>query len=209
MEHITFKAIRLYALGALDALDQANVPQAQVELHQILEICTPKNDANHPNLGRILLSPDEIYHRVQELGHQISIDHPDGVHLVGILHASKKFVSDLARHITPPCSHGFVDLTRPDGMVTITKSTILCDTICDTGATLLEAISRFPNAKICVLINKEPTETEMKPIPDYRGFDCAAKHYPVGYGLDHNQAFRKLSFIVDYLNPTKLRSRKD
>lgn len=167
-------------------------------------------DANHPNLGKILLSPDEIYHIVQALGHRISVDHPDGVHLVGILQASKKFVSDLARHITAPCTVEFIDSTCIEDIeqVVFSNPVVLCDTIRDSGATLLKIRKWFVQpTQICALIDKEPTEK--KPILDYIGFTCAEQHYPVGYGLDHDQAFRNLSYIVNYDNPTKLRSRKE
>ena len=197
-------AISLEAGLALAALNRANVPDAQVSLNAILKLCV-STDANYPNLGKVLLSPDEIYHKVQALGQQISRDHPDGVHLVGILHASARFVADLARHITPTCSVEFIEIGTEDIEHRVFSSpVILCDTIRDSGTTLSKIRKRLVQpTQICVLLEKDFNRRN----PDYFGTIIDHDLYPVGYGLDHNQAFRSLSYIVEYKNPTHLRSR--
>ena len=179
----------LLAHAALTALTEANVPLAESCLYKIL--------ANDSRLGKVILSPDEIHCRVQELGQKIARDYPNGVHLVGILTAARRFTSDLASHITPPPE---VDFLTPGKTLDFILEqhkiqVILCDTVHDTGKTLTEAKFHFPLARKCVLLEKDFAN---RPRPDYFAAICPQNKFVVGYGLDYQQAFRHFSYIVEF-----------
>src|SRR2546425_12285775 len=47
----------------------------------------------------VLISADDIQHRVRAIAQEIHRDHPDGVHLVCVLKGAFVFLSDLARQL--------------------------------------------------------------------------------------------------------------
>ena len=186
--------VHTHTLAALSALDHANVPTAQTHLEKILRLTLPESYDVH--LGKILLSPEQIYSRVADLGLRISRAHPEGVHLVGILEAGRRFTTDLVKHISPPPSVEFIYSSGSPS--TSPKPIILCDTIHDSGATLSRIKHRISTpVETCVLVEK----VFDRPRPDYIGALCPKDLFVVGYGLDHNSAFRNLSYILEYKNP--------
>ena len=62
-----------------------------------------------PAIGEILVQPDELQHRVRELGAEISRDYAGTrLLLVGVLKGAVFFLSDLMRYIEIPCEVDFM-----------------------------------------------------------------------------------------------------
>ena len=81
-----------------------------------------------PNLGEILVQPDELAHRVRELAEEISKDYAGrDVLLIGVLKGAVFFLADLMREITCPCEVDFMAIssygsaTQSSGVVRILK----------------------------------------------------------------------------------------
>ena len=134
--------------------------------------------------------------------------------LIGVLNGVFIFLSDLVREISIPLKIDFIRLASygskniSSGKITLTKdielsikgkSVIIVEDIIDTGLTLSYLIrhvkERKPESvKICTLINKlERREKEIG--IDYWGFEIK-EGFVVGYGLDYNEKFRYLPYIL-------------
>ena len=81
-----------------------------------------------PAIGEILVQADDLQHRVQELGFEISSDYEGrNLVLVGVLKGAVFFLSDLMRHIEIPCEVDFMAVasygsaTDSSGVVRILK----------------------------------------------------------------------------------------
>ena len=62
-----------------------------------------------PNVGEILVQPDELAHRVSELAEQISEDYAGkDVLLIGVLKGAVFFLADLMRKIDVDCEVDFM-----------------------------------------------------------------------------------------------------
>jgi len=165
-------------------------------------------------LAEILLTPEDIARRVQELGAEITRDY-QGKELVviGILKGALPFMADLIRQIKVPLRYDLMavssygDSTRTSGAVQILKDiemgledqhVLVVEDIIDTGLTLKYLVSnlqaRCPaSLKICTLLDK-PSRREVDIHPDYNGF-VIPDHFVVGYGLDYAERFRELPMI--------------
>src|SRR5437763_15106165 len=82
-----------------------------------------------PEIGEILVQPDELRRKVEELGVRISADYADrDLLLVGVLKGAVFFLSDLMREITVPCEVDFMAVasygsaTDSSGVVRILKA---------------------------------------------------------------------------------------
>src|ERR687885_635838 len=80
------------------------------------------------SIGEILVQPDELSHRVRELGAEISRDYAGrDLLLVGVLKGAVFFLADLMRHIDVPCEVDFMAVasygaaTEASGVVGILK----------------------------------------------------------------------------------------
>lgn len=156
------------------------------------------------------VSQNKIKKRIKELGKQISIDYPDGLHIIAILKGSVIFLADLVREITVPITYSFITASsygvsmESSGKVQYTlgidpvdkeKDILLLDDIADTGLTLnviTEVLSEY-NLKICVLLNKL-SRRQVNINIDYIGFEIPDE-FVVGYGLDYGEKFRQLPYI--------------
>ncbi len=166
-------------------------------------------------IDRILLSEDEIFHRVQQLGRQISDDYKDQeLLIVCVLKGAVIFVSDLLRNIDVPVELDFVQLssygdgTESSGSVSLVQSlnmdiqgrnVLIVDDILDSGLTLeylMENLqSKRPQSlKICVLLNKDKARNANVKA-DYVGFHIPDE-FVIGYGLDCAGKYRGLRFIA-------------
>ena len=168
------------------------------------------------DIESVLLSPETIRARVQELGAEISRDYADvgrDVVLVCILKGAVVFFSDLARAMTIPLQMEFMGISsygnaaRTSGIVRITKDldmsimdkhVIIAEDIMDSGLTLTHLTrllsSRNPaSMKICCLLDK-PERRECEITPDYCGFVIPNK-FVVGYGLDYAGVYRNLPYV--------------
>jgi len=169
----------------------------------------------HPDGEKILLAENEIKTRVAELGSCISRDYAGKeILVVGILKGAIVFLTDLIRSITIPAYLDFVAVssygssTSSSGVVRILKDldqsiedrhVLIVEDIVDTGLTLNYLVenlkSRRPaSLKICALLDK-PSRRIIPVEVHYCGFSVPDE-FLVGYGLDYNECYRNLPYIM-------------
>ncbi|WP_291323800.1 hypoxanthine phosphoribosyltransferase [Desulfonatronospira sp.] len=163
---------------------------------------------------REIYTPDQIAHRVQEIGRDISRRYA-GEKLLGvcILKGAFIFFADLIRNLDLDLDIDFVrlssyaDQTTSSGEVVITgdleydvrdKNILVVEDIVDTGLSLyyFKDILRSRGAgsiEICALIDKHERR-QVQVNVDYCGFRVQ-EGFLVGYGLDMSQKFRNLPGI--------------
>tara|TARA_B100000945_G_C20320026_1_gene567180 strand:- start:293 stop:838 length:546 start_codon:yes stop_codon:yes gene_type:complete len=161
---------------------------------------------------KVLISREEIDHRVEQLGSEISQDYQGReIHLVGVLNGAFMFLADLARHLTIPCQICFMqassykDQQVSTGKVTLMhnldlsgKNVLIVEDIFDTGLTLKHIredlnMQKPASMEICALLNKKiPDKVDID--VKYIGFEIEDR-FVVGYGLDHAEKYRELPHI--------------
>ncbi|MFW6256986.1 MAG: hypoxanthine phosphoribosyltransferase [Bacillota bacterium] len=173
---------------------------------------------NKENLGKIVLTEDEIQERIKALATRINNDYQDkNPILVSILKSSVYFLADLTRQLTIPLNIDFLGIERfatadKKGQIHIEKNLelniserhiLIIDAIINTGLThsyLLKHLKpRHPaSLAICTLI--ENTEKRLVNLPiEYQGFQFEKTDiFVVGYGLDYKENYRHLPYIVEY-----------
>ena len=168
-----------------------------------------------PDNPRCLIPEERLRSRVSELSKEIEEHYLDKEPVVAIcvLKGSFVFFADLIRGIDLPMSCDFLGVSsygnRPkaSGEVKITldlsqsiagKHVLLVEDVIDSGTTLqfmmqtLEA--RKPaSLKVCSLFSKPHTLRSPYEI-DFVGFQIGDE-YVVGYGIDHQERYRGLSYI--------------
>src|SRR5438128_7557889 len=167
-------------------------------------------------LGTVLITEEEIRHRIAEMGRQISKDYAGRtVTLVGILKGSFIFLADLIRAISPeiPVEVDFMsvssygDATTTSGTVHIEKDLgisidgkdiIIVEDIVDSGLTLLHVYNILSargarSLSVATLLEKPGKSRFDRPL-DYVGFKIPNK-FVVGFGLDYAQRYRNLPDI--------------
>ncbi|HEU4658787.1 MAG TPA: hypoxanthine phosphoribosyltransferase [Capillimicrobium sp.] len=167
------------------------------------------------HIGEILVQPDALRRRVQELGAQISADY-EGRNplLIGVLKGAIFFLSDLMREITVPCTVDFMAIssygssTQSSGVVRILKDldapiegrhVLVVEDIVDSGLTLQYLMrnlgARGPaSLEVCALLTK-PERRKVELAPRYLGFEIPDK-FVIGYGLDHAERYRNLPYVA-------------
>ncbi len=169
----------------------------------------------HPDGERILLSEETIRARVAELGAEISRDYAGKELLaVSILKGAAIFLADLVRCITVPAFFDFVAISsygssaKSSGAVRILKDldcniggrhVLIVEDIVDSGLTLnylADSLNfRDPaSLRICTLLDK-PSRREVPVNIHYNGF-VIPDEFVVGYGLDYNERYRNLPYIM-------------
>lgn len=171
----------------------------------------------HPmrqDLDEVLLSEEQIRHRLDELATEIQHDYTDkDLTVVGILTGSMIFIADLVRRLPMQLRLDYIGAssyhgeTRSTGELIITKAlkldvrgrdVLVVDDILDTGLTLVkirEMLRKFEprSVKFCTLLEKD--------VPHFENFqaDYVAFHIPnkfvVGYGLDYQERYRNLPYV--------------
>ena len=167
------------------------------------------------SLPVVLISEEEIQHRVAALAEQISRDYGDDdeLVLVGVLKGSFIFLADLSRRLTIPRTIEFIAVSsygsgsKSTGAVRLVmdvrgniedKHVLIVEDIVDTGHTLKYLIGmleshRPASVKTCALVRKaERAEVDVS--VDYLGFDIGDE-WVVGYGLDYAEQNRTLPYI--------------
>ena len=163
----------------------------------------------------IIITQDEISQRVKELAEQISTDHifnSDNVLppvLICVLNGAFHFFSDLTRMMSIDCEVDFIRLKSYEGQDNsggITrikdleldlkgKRVYIVDDICDSGATMLEALfmvnSRMASEVKVVTLLKRKNGVGMT---DFHGFEIGDE-WVLGYGLDDYGLKRNLQDI--------------
>ena len=168
-----------------------------------------------PVIGEILVQPDDLRRRVQELGEQITRDYEGrDLLLVGVLKGAIFFLADLMRHIEVPCDLDFMAVssygsaTDSSGVVRILKDldrpiegldVLIVEDIVDSGLTLQYLLrnlgARNPaSLEVCALLTK-PDRRKVELEPRYVGFPIPDK-FAIGYGLDHAERYRNLPYVA-------------
>jgi len=162
----------------------------------------------------LLITHEEIQNRVLELAQQISVDHVQSNNtlppvMICLLNGSIHFFSDLTRYMSINCEIDFLRLKSYEGQdnsggVICTKEleldlkgkrVYIVDDICDSGATILEALfkvnSQMPaDVKVITLLRRGGSVD----MTDYCGFTIGGQ-FVVGYGLDDYGIKRELPDI--------------
>jgi hypoxanthine phosphoribosyltransferase len=168
-----------------------------------------------PNIGEVLVQPDELERRVRELGAEISRDYAGrNPLLVGVLKGAVFFLSDLMREIDVPCEVDFMAVasygssTDSSGVVRILKDldasiegrdVLIVEDIVDSGLTLQYLLrnlgAREPaSLEVCALLTK-PERRKVELPTRYVGFEIP-NQFAIGYGLDHAEHYRNLPFVA-------------
>jgi hypoxanthine phosphoribosyltransferase len=166
-------------------------------------------------IGEILVQPDELQHRVRELGAEITRDYAGRQPLlVCVLKGAVFFLSDLMRAIDLPCEVDFMAVasygsaTQSSGVVRILKDldavidgrdVIIVEDIVDSGLTLQYLLrnlkARSPGSlAVCALLTK-PERLEVDLEPRYVGFEIPNR-FAIGYGLDLEERYRNLPYVA-------------
>lgn len=168
-----------------------------------------------PDIGRIILSSDQIRAKVDEIGQAISRDYSGrNPLLVGVLKGVLVFMADLLRAITIPVEVDFMAVSnyspeaRASGIVRLEKDleeplegrhVIFVEDVIDTGLTLSYLLrslrERNPTSlEICTLFNRPHHRLIDIPLK-YKGFDLPER-FVIGYGLDYREKYRNLPFVA-------------
>jgi hypoxanthine phosphoribosyltransferase len=170
----------------------------------------------HPDLARILISPEAIQQRIKELAEQLARDYADvdRLYLIGILKGAFIFLADLARQLTLPHLVDFMAVSSYGQTATTSGAVrlvmdlrapvegqhlVIVEDIVDTGHTLNYLYHTLQGRKpaslrTCVLVRKK-RESLAVPI-NYLGFEIPDV-WVVGYGLDYAETYRTLPFIAE------------
>ena len=165
-----------------------------------------------------LISAADLQARVRSLAGEIRRDHPDGVHLIGVLKGSFIFLSDLARAIAEGsdgknvtmdfiAASSYGSSSNSSGQVQLLKDldspiqgedVVVVEDIIDTGLTLtyLHSIlrARKPRHLRTACLLSKPSRRKVDVDVEYVGF-AIEDRFVVGYGLDYAEAYRALPFI--------------
>jgi hypoxanthine phosphoribosyltransferase len=169
----------------------------------------------NPEIGEILVQPDDLRRKVADLGAAISRDY-DGrdLLLVGVLKGAIFFLADLMREISIPCELDFMAVasygsaTDSSGVVRILKDldapiegrhVLIVEDIVDSGLTLQYLLrnlrARAPaSVEVCALLTK-PERRKIELEARYVGFEIPNR-FAIGYGLDHDERYRNLPFVA-------------
>jgi hypoxanthine phosphoribosyltransferase len=167
------------------------------------------------DVARVLFTAKDIRHRVGQLGREITRDYAGrSPILISILKGGAVFLADLVRGIDLPLRLDFMSISPYEGegertgVVRIVKDldediggqdVLICEDIIDTGLTLTYLMStlrrRGPRSvELCTLLDKSARRIVPLDIR-YVGFDCPDR-FVVGYGLDHQEKYRNLPYIL-------------
>jgi hypoxanthine phosphoribosyltransferase len=168
-------------------------------------------------VSNIIVSAEEIEHRISELARQIDEDYSgaEQLLLIGILRGAFVFMADLTRRIQTPHVVDFMALTSYKKNVSSGEVRILMDLresirgqhilivedIVDSGGTLNHLYhtiqEREPaSLRACVLVRKKREQDHLHIPVSYVGFDIPDV-WVVGYGLDYDNQYRTLPYIAE------------
>ena len=166
-------------------------------------------------IGDVLVPAEDLQRRVAELGAELSRDYEGRTPLlVAILKGAVPFLADLMRNLTIDCELDFMAVssygssTDSSGVVRILKDldapigdrdVIIVEDIIDSGLTLHYLLrnlrARQPRSvEVCALLTKPERRRVDLPIR-YVGFEIPNR-FAVGYGLDHGERYRNLSYVA-------------
>src|SRR3954454_7105134 len=152
------------------------------------------------SIGEILVQPDELQHRIRQLGEEISRDYAGHeLLLIGVLKGAVFFLADLMRQIDVPCEVDFMAVssygssTDSSGVVRILKDldaplegrdVLIVEDIVDSGLTLQYLMRTLETRKpgsleVCALLTK-PERRKTEADARYVGFEIPDK-FAIGY----------------------------
>ncbi len=168
-----------------------------------------------PAIERVLFTEEQIARRIQEVAAEITGRYRGRtLKLIGVLKGSVFFLTALARHIQIPVKIDFLGISSfsnksgAPGVVRIAKDlddsienedVLLVEDIVDTGLTLrylLQTLSsRGPNSlAVCTFLDRNSRRLVQLPV-EFRCFEIPDR-FVIGFGLDHNQLYRNLSYVA-------------
>ena len=161
-----------------------------------------------------LIPADIIQTRVREIADEIRRDHPNGVHLVGVLKGAFVFMSDLSRAVGGDVSIDFMALSSygvaatSSGQVRLLKDldtsiegrdVVIVEDIVDTGLTLTylqdTLRTRGPRTLRTACLLSKPSRRKVDVAVEYVGFTIEDR-FVVGYGLDFAERYRNLPYVA-------------
>jgi hypoxanthine phosphoribosyltransferase len=172
---------------------------------------------------KIIIKEEQLKKRIKKLADEISNDYKDkNPVLVGILKGSFIFMADLTRQLKMPHQIDFISVAsygsgkQASGVVKWLKDlsiniegkhVIIVEDIIDSGLTLNyirnNLLTRNPKSlKIVTLLNKKKKRKIKIPLK-YVGFSIPDE-FVVGYGLDYDEKYRNLPYIVQLMDSTSL-----
>jgi hypoxanthine phosphoribosyltransferase len=173
------------------------------------------------DIDRVLVTRNQIAHRINQLAQQIVADHSTDkgtaeITLLPILTGGMVFCADLMRQMPVRMRIGLMTVSSYPGKSTQTQGSnvvgdpvkigdiqnrhiLIVDDILDSGGTLRLVVPRLrelgpASVKACVLLRKDRPSARDTPV-DYIGFDIPDE-FVVGYGLDYDDYYRNLPDIV-------------
>ena len=167
------------------------------------------------DLESVLLTQDQIAHRLDELAEQIDRDYAGkDLLLVGVLKGAVMVMADLARRLHHQVEMDWMAVssygsgTKSSGVVRILKDldtdvtgrhVLIVEDIIDSGLTLswLKANleSRGPAQVAIATLLRKPDAAKTDVSVRYVGFDIPSA-FVVGYGLDYAERYRNLPFVA-------------
>jgi len=166
-------------------------------------------------IEKVLFTEEQIEARILEVAAEIETRYRGrSLKLIGVLKGSFFFLAALARRINIPLRIDFLGISSfstksgAPGLVRIAKDlddsiegedVLLVEDIVDTGFTLrylLQTLAgRAPNSlSVCTFLDRNSRRIIQVPV-DYRCFEIPDR-FVVGFGLDHNQLYRNLSYLA-------------
>jgi len=161
---------------------------------------------------RVLLTPEQIRKRVQEMARQISRDFQGKtIHVVGVMENGFVFMADLVRELSEPVVCQFVKAEFDDSNPSTTQiffspevdvkdqHVLLVETLVQSGVTseflMRNLVGRgAATVKLAVLLDKQSAR-RVSLQPDYFGF-LMNESFVVGYGLGDRHLGRNLPYIA-------------
>ncbi len=169
------------------------------------------------NIGKIIISREELEKRILVLGKQISEDYAGKeLILLGVLKGAIYFLTDLSKAIDLPLQIDLMSIgvfsnsTGKSGVVRIVKDldyditdkhVIIVEDVVRSGLTsgyLLQNLETRGAAsiKLCALLYS-PEEFLLNFPIAYYGFEISKSNWLVGYGLDVEEKGRNLPYIAE------------
>lgn len=166
------------------------------------------------DIKEVLITPEQLRQRVDEIGQAISHDCAGcNPLLIGVLKGVVFFMADLLRTITIPVEVDFIAVSNyspeatQQGVVRLVKDleipitgrhVLFVEDVINTGLTLnyiLRSLQARQPASLDVCVMFDKSKQRLIDIPlKYKGFDLPERHV-VGYGLDYREKYRHLPFV--------------
>ena len=175
------------------------------------------------DIAEVLYTAEEIQSRVRGIGEALTRDYAGRTPiLISVLKGGVVFLADLMRSMELSIKVDFMSISSygsASGVVRVLKDlehdlsgehVVLVEDIIDTGLTLSYLLSaleaRGPaSLEVCTLIDKSVRRIAPLEIR-YAGF-VSPDRFLLGYGLDHEQRYRNLPFIVAVKDMARLQDQ--